>query len=132
MRSQVIDDLVTSYSPKATLTMGPKGFMRRSSPVGNRRSCYRMGLEGVIDLRERRRSIRSVYGETAAFGPEIITQHRKQILLQTIDAKWREHLLTANTFGPSWAFVGMRSVIRSMNIKLNRFSCFDLMGCGLM
>ncbi len=33
-----------------------------------------------------------------AFGPETMRNIEKQVLLQTIDAKWREHLLTAGAF----------------------------------
>jgi preprotein translocase subunit SecA len=32
--------------------------------------------------------------KASAFGPEAMRQIEKQILLQTIDTKWREHLLT--------------------------------------
>ena len=54
--------------------------------------------EGVDDEQIRERLIsapRKMMAQKAeAFGPETMRMIEKQLLLQTIDAKWREHLLT--------------------------------------
>ena len=54
--------------------------------------------EGVDDdvIRERlvEETDKLIEEKTEAFGPENMRNIEKQLLLQTIDAKWREHLLT--------------------------------------
>jgi preprotein translocase subunit SecA len=47
----------------------------------------------IVNTRAIEASDKAMEEKTAAFGPETMRSVEKQILLQTIDAKWREHLL---------------------------------------
>jgi preprotein translocase subunit SecA len=101
MRHQVVDDLVDTFMP-------PKSYADQWNPEGFR-DALREGLnidlpvsdwaaeEGVDQEAITERVIAAVDSmmdeKTAAFGPEVMRDIEKQILLQTIDRKWREHLL---------------------------------------
>ena len=102
MRHEVIDDLIDTYMP-------PKTYADQWDTEGLQ-AAVRDGLsidapivewaaeEGVDDehIRERLEAASDAMmaEKTEAFGPENMRQIEKQVLLQTIDAKWREHLLT--------------------------------------
>ncbi len=101
MRHQVIDDLVDHFIP-------PKTYAEQWDAEGLHSSLLeKCGLEsGVLDWVEedgvddeeiRRRLYRAADGMMAAkavqFGSENMRSIEKQILLQTIDSRWREHLL---------------------------------------
>ncbi|WP_322891054.1 MULTISPECIES: preprotein translocase subunit SecA [unclassified Yoonia] len=113
MRDQVIDDLVTIYMP-------PKSYADQWDAEGLKADiAAHLGLdlpvvdwaaeEGVDDdvMRERLEEAADKYmGEKAdAFGAETMRNVEKQILLKTIDEKWREHLLTLEHLR---SVVGMR------------------------
>ncbi|MEJ6404924.1 preprotein translocase subunit SecA [Yoonia sp. 2307UL14-13] len=102
MRHQVIDDLVAEYMP-------PKSYSDQWDIEGLYAAVIRdIGVdapvmswaeeEGVDDdvMRERLEEASDTFiaEKTEAFGPEAMRSIEKQLLLQTIDAKWREHLLT--------------------------------------
>ena len=102
MRHQVAEDLVTKYIP-------PKTYADQWNPEGLYAAVIEeMGLdvpviawageEGVDDeaIIERLcdEADKMMAEKVAQFGPETMRGIEKQILLQTIDAKWREHLLT--------------------------------------
>ncbi|MFT7592853.1 MAG: preprotein translocase subunit SecA [Paracoccaceae bacterium] len=102
MRHQVIDDLIDSYMP-------PKSYADQWDTEGlYAQVIEKLGLdvpvmewaaeEGVDDDEIRERLIKATDEQMAkkavAFGPETMRNIEKQVLLQTIDAKWREHLLT--------------------------------------
>jgi preprotein translocase subunit SecA len=113
MRDQVIDDLVTIHMP-------PKSYADQWDAEGLQADVVaHLGLdlpvvdwaaeEGVDDdvMRERLEEAADKYmGEKAdAFGAETMRNVEKQILLKTIDEKWREHLLTLEHLR---SVVGMR------------------------
>jgi preprotein translocase subunit SecA len=113
MRDQVIDDLVTIHMP-------PKSYADQWDAEGLQADVVaHLGLdlpvvdwaaeEGVDDdvMRERLKEAADKYmGEKAdAFGAETMRNVEKQILLKTIDEKWREHLLTLEHLR---SVVGMR------------------------
>ena len=113
MRDQVIDDLVT-------LSMPPKSYADQWDADSLQADVVaHLGLdlpvvdwaaeEGVDDdvMRERLEEAADKYmGEKAdAFGAETMRNVEKQILLKTIDEKWREHLLTLEHLR---SVVGMR------------------------
>jgi preprotein translocase subunit SecA len=113
MRDQVIDDLVTLYMP-------PKSYADQWDAESLQADVIaHLGLdlpvvdwaaeEGVDDdvMRERLEEAADKYmGEKAdAFGAETMRNVEKQILLKTIDEKWREHLLTLEHLR---SVVGMR------------------------
>ena len=102
MRHQVIDDMVHEHMP-------PRSYAEQ----WNTETLYvdviaKLGIdvpvmawaeeEGVDDdtIRERLEEATDSYMEekNAAFGDETMRNIEKQVLLQTIDGKWREHLLT--------------------------------------
>ncbi|XOY57431.1 MAG: preprotein translocase subunit SecA [Rhodobacterales bacterium] len=113
MRDQVVDDLVTIHMP-------PKSYADQWDAEGLHADVVaHLGLElpvvdwaaeeGVDDdvMRERLEQAADKYmGEKAdAFGAETMRNVEKQILLKTIDEKWREHLLTLEHLR---SVVGMR------------------------
>ena len=102
MRNQVIDDLVDEYMP-------PKTYADQWNTEGLYAACIeKLGIdvpvidwaaeEGVDDeaITERleKSSDEFMASKAAHFGPETMRMIEKQVLLQTIDKKWREHLLT--------------------------------------
>ncbi|MEM1429759.1 MAG: preprotein translocase subunit SecA, partial [Pseudomonadota bacterium] len=102
MRYQVIDDLVDTYMPKKSYA----DQWETEKLTGA--SIEKLGLdvpvmqwadeEGVDDddIRERlyKASDELMASKAVAFGPENMRNIEKQVILQTIDTKWREHLLT--------------------------------------
>ena len=101
MRHQIIDDLVDTHMP-------PKSYADQwESEELQTKLAEKVGIdvpvpewadeEGVDqeELKERFCTASDEYmaSKTAQFGPDTMRQIEKQILLQTIDAKWREHLL---------------------------------------
>ncbi len=102
MRNEVIDDLVETYIP-------PKSYADQWDGEGLYAAALEhLGIdvpviewvaeEGVDDdeITERleKASDEFMAKKAAAFGPENMRSIEKQVLLQTIDTKWREHLLT--------------------------------------
>jgi preprotein translocase subunit SecA len=102
MRHQVIDDLVDTHMPKQAYAD------QWETEALDTEVKEKLGLdvplvdwaaeEGVDDddIRERlyKASDELMAGKAVAFGPENMRMIEKQVLLQTIDTKWREHLLT--------------------------------------
>ncbi len=102
MREQVIDDLIDEYMPPKTyadqwdtegLHEAVKDKLTIDAPVQDWAA-----EEGVDDEQIRERLVKSsdemMAQKAVAFGPENMRNIEKQVLLQTIDSKWREHLLT--------------------------------------
>ncbi len=102
MRHQVIDDLVDTYMP-------PKSYADQwESEKLQQELVSKVGIEVPVtewadeegvdqdEMRERfyKASDEFMAAKAAQFGPETMRQIEKQVLLQTIDTKWREHLLT--------------------------------------
>ncbi|MFV0245370.1 MAG: preprotein translocase subunit SecA [Qingshengfaniella sp.] len=101
MRHQVVDDLVEHYIP-------PKSYADQWDTQGLYAACIeKLGIEapviawgeedGVDDHEIRERLYKAadefMAGKAVEFGADNMRNIEKQILLQTIDAKWREHLL---------------------------------------
>jgi len=102
MRHQVIDDLVDSHIP-------PKSYADQWDGEGLYVAVLeQLGLDlpvlawidedgvdqDVIRERVTKASDEFMAAKAAQFGPGTMRQIEKQLLLQTIDTKWREHLLT--------------------------------------
>lgn len=102
MRHEVIDDLVDTYIPQKTYadqwdTQGLKDEIEKK--VGITVSVVEWGEEegvGDEDIRERLYDASDEFmtAKTSAFGEENMRSIEKQLLLQTMDSKWREHILT--------------------------------------
>ncbi len=102
MRHQVIDDLVDEHVPAKTYAdqwdgEGLKAAVNETLNIDPPVLDW-IEEDGVDDqvIRERLYEASDAYmaSKAAQFGPENMRQIEKQVLLQTIDAKWREHLLT--------------------------------------
>jgi preprotein translocase subunit SecA len=102
MRSQVVDDLVDTHIP-------PKTYADQWDAEGLYAAVLEnlnldlpiidwVAEEGVDDeaIAERIEDAadKAMAAKATAFGPENMRSIEKQVLLQTIDSKWREHLLT--------------------------------------
>ena len=102
MRHEVIDELVDTYCP-------PKAYAEQWDMQGLYAACIeKLNLdvpvigwadEDGVDqevIRERleEASDKAMAEKAEAFGSDTMRQIEKQVLLQSIDAKWREHLLT--------------------------------------
>ncbi len=135
MRSEVIDDLVDTYMP-------PKTYADQWDTEGLHDAIVEqlnMDLpvvawadeEGVDDedIAERieKSADEMMAQKTAAFGPENMRAIEKQILLQTIDAKWREHLLTLEHLRSVVGFRGYAQRDPLNEYKTEAFQLFESM-----
>ncbi len=102
MRHQVIDDVIDEYMPPKTYAdqWDTQGFYaavieRLGVDVPVIAWCEEDGVDEDV-IRERLVEATDKLMETKLeqFGPENMRNIEKQLLLQTIDATWREHLLT--------------------------------------
>ncbi len=139
MRHQVIDDLVAEYMP-------PKSYADQWDTEGLYATVIRdVGVdapvmewaeeEGVDDdvMRERLEEASDKFMEekTAAFGPDAMRSIEKQLLLQTIDAKWREHLLTLEHLRSVVGFRGYAQRDPLNEYKTEGFQLFERLLDGL-
>jgi preprotein translocase subunit SecA len=101
MRHQVIDDLVDIYVPPKTYSDQWDGnglYAALLEKVGLDVPviawCDEDGVDGDV-IRERlyQASDELMAKKAEDFGPETMRSIEKQVLLQTVDGKWREHLL---------------------------------------
>jgi preprotein translocase subunit SecA len=139
MRDQVIDDLVATHMP-------PKSYADQWDTTGLQAAVQsQLGLdqpivawadeEGVDDdvMRERLEDAADSYmaQKAEAFGAETMRNVEKQILLQSIDAKWREHLITLEHLR---SVVGMRGYAQRDPLneyKTEGFQLFEKLLDGL-
>ncbi|EAQ04005.1 preprotein translocase, SecA subunit [Pseudooceanicola batsensis HTCC2597] len=102
MRNQVIDDLVTQYIPPKTYAEQWDGqglyaavleYLNIDVPVIEWVAEEGVDDETIIERLEDEAD-KMMAAKAVSFGPENMRSIEKQVLLQTIDSKWREHLLT--------------------------------------
>ena len=135
MRHEVIDDLVEEFVPRRAYA----DQWNAEGLYGEIVKYFAVDLpivawaeeEGVDDevIRER------LYEETdkvmakkaADFGPEAMRQVEKQILLQTIDERWREHLLTLDHLRSVVGFRGYAQRDPLNEYKTESFGLFESM-----
>ncbi|WP_166417999.1 preprotein translocase subunit SecA [Cochlodiniinecator piscidefendens] len=133
MRTQVIDDMVEAHIP-------PKSYADQWDTQGLYVSTIEnLGIdvpvaewaaeEGADDdtLRERleEESQKFMTEKAEQFGPENMRRIEKQLLLQTIDAKWREHLLTLEHLRSVVGFRGYAQRDPLNEYKTESFELFD-------
>ena len=102
MRYQVIDDLVATHIPERSYADQWDGPGLQAAVIEHLNIDLPIVAwvdeEGVDDdvIRERieAASDEAMAEKAEAFGPDTMRNIEKQVLLQTIDTKWREHLLT--------------------------------------
>ncbi|ETD90032.1 preprotein translocase subunit SecA [Rhodobacter capsulatus] len=135
MRQQVIDDLIDEFAP-------PKSYVDQWDIEGMRAAFIdHAGVdlpladwaaeEGVDQdvLRERvTAALDAVMAQkTEAFGAETMRVIEKQILLQTIDTKWREHLVTLEHLRSVVGFRGYAQRDPLSEYKTESFQLFESM-----
>ncbi|MDA9954394.1 preprotein translocase subunit SecA, partial [Planktomarina sp.] len=131
MRHQVIEDLVTQFMP-------PKSYADQWDTEGLQAAVFEnLGLdapvskwaaeEGVDDetIREKLEDLGDKFMAKKAvdFGPENMRLIEKQVLLETIDGKWREHLLTLEHLR---SVVGFRSYAQRDPLNEYKSEAFQL------
>ncbi|SET44177.1 preprotein translocase subunit SecA [Paracoccus homiensis] len=139
MRHQVIDDLVDDFMP-------PKSYADQWDSEGLKnaiRERLNMNLpigdwaeeEGVDQetMRERIADATDTYmaDKTQAFGEENMRQIEKQVLLQMIDQKWREHLVTLEHLRSVVGFRGYAQRDPLSEYKTEAFQLFETLLDGL-
>ena len=137
--NQVIDDLVADYIPPKSyadqwdgegLTVAVKEQLGLDLPVADWAA-----EEGVDDgdIIERLEEACDKYmaEKTDSFGDETMRRVEKQILLQTIDGKWREHLLTLNHLRSVVGFRGYAQRDPLNEYKTEGFQLFESLLDGL-
>jgi preprotein translocase subunit SecA len=135
MRHQVIDDLVDEFLP-------PKSYADQWNSEGLHAALIeKMNLElpviawareeGVDQevMRERvvAASDKLMAEKLAAFGPETMRNIEKQLLLETIDGKWREHLLRLEHLRTVVGFRGYAQRDPLNEYKTEAFALFESM-----
>ena len=135
MRHQVIDDLVDLHMP-------PKSYADQWDTEGlYAQVIEKLGIdvpvmdwaaeEGVDDdvIRERlvKASDEMMAKKAVDFGPENLRNIEKQVLLHTIDSKWREHLLTLEHLRSVIGFRGYAQRDPLNEYKTESFQLFESM-----
>ena len=135
MRLQVIDDLVDFHLP-------PKSYPDQWDTAGLKAALVeRMGMDlPVADLAAEegvdQDALRTRIAEAtdammaekvAGFGPEAMRSIEKQVLLQTIDTKWREHLLRLEHLRSVVGFRGYAQRDPLNEYKNESFALFESM-----
>ncbi len=135
MRHEVIDDLIDTYMPPKTYadqwdTEGLQAAVAEGLSIDAPVAEW-AAEEGVDDEQIRERleaaSDAMMAEKTEAFGPENMRQIEKQVLLQTIDAKWREHLLTLEHLRSVVGFRGYAQRDPLNEYKNESFQLFESM-----
>ena len=133
MRHQVIDDLVDIHIPA-------KSYADQWNSEGLYADILeKVGVdvpivewadeEGVDDAEIREKLYQAsdelMAGKAKAFGPEAMRNIEKQFLLQTIDGKWREHLLTLEHLRSVVGFRGYAQRDPLNEYKTEAFQLFE-------
>src|SRR6056297_4288851 len=135
MRHQVIDDLVhTHIPPKSYADQWDTDGLQTAvkDQIGVDAPVVAWGDEEGVDadlIRERleEASDDMMAKKAEAFGPDTMRQIEKQVLLQTIDSKWREHLLTLEHLRSVVGFRGYAQRDPLNEYKNESFQLFETM-----
>ncbi|WP_047994217.1 preprotein translocase subunit SecA [Puniceibacterium sp. IMCC21224] len=135
MRHQVIEDLVKQHIPPRTYadqwdTRGLYASVLEN--LGLDTPIIAWGDEEGVDadvIRERLEEAtdKQMAEKAAAFGDDTMRQIEKQVLLQTIDGKWREHLLTLEHLRSVVGFRGYAQRDPLNEYKTESFQLFESM-----
>ena len=139
MRHQLIDDLVNAAMPPRSypdqwnvvaLTQDAREKLGIDAPVKD--WAAEEGVDADI-VRERlvAASDQAMDDKTAAFGVDAIRNVEKQLLLQTIDTKWREHLLRLEHLRSVVGFRGYAQRDPLNEYKTESFQLFENLLDGL-
>jgi len=135
MRGEVIDELVDQYMPPKTYAdqWDMEGFdaavrekLNLELPVVEWADEEGVDDEDIAE-RVEKAADEMMAQKTAAFGAENMRSIEKQILLQTIDQKWREHLLTLEHLRSVVGFRGYAQRDPLNEYKTEAFQLFETM-----
>ncbi|MCA0929724.1 preprotein translocase subunit SecA [Ruegeria profundi] len=135
MREQVIDDLIDEYMPPKSYadqwdTDGLHEAIKEKLTIDAPVQDWAVE-EGVDDEQMRERLVKAademMAQKAVAFGPENMRNIEKQVLLQTIDSKWREHLLTLEHLRSVVGFRGYAQRDPLNEYKNESFQLFESM-----
>ncbi|HBS99527.1 MAG TPA: preprotein translocase subunit SecA, partial [Citreicella sp.] len=135
MRHEVIDDLIDTYIPPKSYAdqWDTRGlYAAVLEKMGFDAPVIAWGDEEGVDaeiMRERLGELSDSFmaKKTEAFGPDTMRQIEKQVLLQTIDTKWREHLLTLEHLRSVVGFRGYAQRDPLNEYKTEAFQLFESM-----
>jgi preprotein translocase subunit SecA len=133
MRHQVAEDLVDFYMPPKSYADqwdAPGLYAAVIEKMGMDLPIIKWAAEEGVDqsvLRERlvAESDKLMAQKLEAFGPETMRSVEKQLLLQTIDAKWREHLVTLEHLRTVVGFRGYAQRDPLNEYKTEAFTLFE-------
>ena len=139
MRHQVVDDLVDQFMPPRTYSdqWDAEGLYGQAiATLGVDAPVMEWAEEDGVDqdtIRERlyAASDEVMAEKAAAFGEDQMRKIEKQVLLQTIDKKWREHLLTLEHLRSVVGFRGYAQRDPLNEYKTEAFQLFEGMLDGL-
>ncbi|TGD43195.1 preprotein translocase subunit SecA [Pseudotabrizicola sediminis] len=133
MRNQVIDDLVDLHMPPKSypdawevdaLTLAVREKLNLDMPMAD--WAAEEGVDqDVIKERLTEASAKAMADKTEAFGVDTMRSIEKQVLLQTIDGKWREHLLTLEHLRSVVGFRGYAQRDPLNEYKTESFALFE-------
>ena len=135
MREQVIDDLIEEFMPAKTYAdqWDAQGFQvavaeRLNLDVPVAKWCEEEGVDDDV-VRERLvgASDEMMAEKTESFGAENMRNIEKQVLLQAIDGKWRDHLLTLEHLRSVVGFRGYAQRDPLNEYKNESFQLFETM-----
>ncbi len=133
MRQQVVDDLVDDHVPPRTyadqwdvegLDAEVKRLFGLELPVAA--WAEEEGVDGS-DIRERltKATDEQMAGKAARYGADTMRSIEKQVLLQTIDSNWREHLVTLDHLRSVVGFRGYAQRDPLNEYKSEAFQLFE-------
>lgn len=135
MRGEVIDEMIDQYMPPKTYAdqWDMDGFdaavrekLNLDLPVVEWADEEGVDDEDIAERLEKAAD-EMMAQKAAAFGPENMRSIEKQILLQTIDQKWREHLLTLEHLRSVVGFRGYAQRDPLNEYKTEAFQLFETM-----
>jgi preprotein translocase subunit SecA len=135
MRAEVITDLVDQYMPPKTYAdqWDTEGLyaavleqLSMDLPIIDWADEDGVDDEEIIERLDRAAD-EMMAAKTAQFGPENMRMIEKQVLLQTIDGKWREHLLTLEHLRSVVGFRGYAQRDPLNEYKTEAFQLFQTM-----
>jgi preprotein translocase subunit SecA len=135
MRHQVIDDLVDEHLPPKAyvdqwdvegLAAQVREFVGLDLPIADWAAEEGVDQDAMRD-RIVEASDKLMAEKLAAFGPDTMKNIEKQLLLQTIDAKWREHLLRLEHLRSVVGFRGYAQRDPLNEYKSESFALFESM-----
>jgi len=135
MRVQVIDDLVDLHMPPKSypdawdidgLVQAVREKLNIDPPLAD--WAAEEGVDqDVIKERLEAATAEAMAAKAEAFGPDTMRSIEKQVLLQTIDGKWREHLLTLEHLRSVVGFRGYAQRDPLNEYKTEGFALFETM-----